>query len=408
MYSWGEIVRSLPKKKNSKSSLWVKWIIRKLSFPFTFLFINLGFSAWGASVLSIFVALAGCAALCVDSALWRVVGVVLVEFWLVMDCVDGNIARVKKTSSPMGGCIDAFSGYFITAFVFFSVGVAACYSTRFAEHAGLWVAMGGLSSAFGLLARLIHQKYTCCVLESKKIEKNGADGKNIEKSWGNMKVNSANRGNGETHETKEEANRANKETHRENGEANRTNGGENRENGEASRESWETYRTNGKANRGNTETYRTNGKANRGNTETHRANEEVNRESRETYRANEETNRESGETYRANEEVNRENGEMHRANEDANRGNGENNRKNGVQTANGKENEELLEKGGRLSYLRSRLDKEIGISGLFMPFLIVACIFRLYDVMTIFYFIFQGAGALAAAGYYALKTREKV
>lgn len=177
MYSWGEIVRSLPKKKNSKSSLWVKWIIRKLSFPFTFLFINLGFSAWSASVLSIFVALAGCTALCVDSALWRAVGVVLVELWLVMDCVDGNIARVKKTSSPMGGCIDAFSGYFITAFVFFSVGVAACHSTRFTEHAGLWVAMGGLSSAFGLLARLIHQKYTCCVLESQRSEKNGATGK---------------------------------------------------------------------------------------------------------------------------------------------------------------------------------------------------------------------------------------
>ena len=297
MYSWGEIVRSLPKKKNSKSSLWVKGIIRKLSFPFTFLFINLGFSAWGASVLSIFVALAGCAALCVDSALWRAVGVVLVELWLVMDCVDGNIARVKKTSSPMGGCIDAFSGYFITAFVFFSVGVAACYSTRFTEHAGLWVAMGGLSSAFGLLARLIHQKYTCCVLESQKREKNGADGENIENNGGNIEVN---RGNGETYGT--------------HGEANRTNEGANRENGEAIGT--------------------------------------------------------------------------------------------GVQTANGKENEELLEKGGRLSYLRSRIDKEIGISGLFMPFLIVACIFRLYDVMTVFYFIFQGAGALAAAVYYALKTRE--
>ena len=392
MYSWGEIVRSLPKKKNSKSSLWVKWIIRKLSFPFTFLFINLGFSAWGASVLSIFVALAGCAALCVDSALWRVVGVVLVELWLVMDCVDGNIARVKKTSSPMGGCIDAFSGYFITAFVFFSVGVAACYSTRFAEHAGLWVAMGGLSSAFGLLARLIHQKYTYCVLELKKIEKNGADGKNIEKSWENMEVNSANRGNGETHETKEEANRENGETYRTNGKANRGNTETHRINEEVNRESWEMHRANGEANRESRETYR--------------ANEEVNRENGKMHRTNEETNRGNGETYRANEEVNRESWEIHRRNEDANRGNGENNRKNGAQTANGKENEELLEKGGRLSYLRSRIDKEIGISGLFMPFLIVSCIFRLYDVMTIFYFIFQGAGALAAAVYYALKTRE--
>ncbi len=327
MYSWGEIVRSLPKKKNSKSSLWVKWIIRKLSFPFTFLFINLGFSAWGASVLSIFVALAGCAALCIDSALWRVVGVVLVELWLVMDCVDGNIARVKKTSSPMGGCIDAFSGYFITAFVFFSVGVSACYSTRFTEHAGLWVAMGGLSSAFGLLARLIHQKYTCCVLESQRREKNGADGENIENNGGNIEVN-----------------------------------------------------------RGNGETYRTRGEASRGSGETHGTKEEVDRANKETHRAN-------GEASRTNGGANRENGEAIGT---------------GVQTAAGKENAELLEKGGRLSYLRSRLDKEIGISGLFMPFLIVACIFRLYDVMTVFYFIFQGAGALAAAVYYALKTRENV
>ena len=327
MYSWGEIVRSLPKKKNSKSSLWVKWIIRKLSFPFTFLFINLGFSAWGASVLSIFVALAGCAALCIDSALWRVVGVVLVELWLVMDCVDGNIARVKKTSSPMGGCIDAFSGYFITAFVFFSVGVSACYSTRFTEHAGLWVAMGGLSSAFGLLARLIHQKYTCCVLESQRREKNGADGENIENNGGNIEVN-----------------------------------------------------------RGNGETYRTRGEASRGSGETHGTKEEVDRANKETHRAN-------GEASRTNGGANRENGEAIGT---------------GVQTAAGKENAELLEKGGRLSYLRSRLDKEIGISGLFMPFLIVACIFRLYDVMTVFYFIFQGAGALAAAVYSALKTRENV
>lgn len=242
MYSWGEIVRSLPKKKNSKSSLWVKWIIRKLSFPFTFLFINLGFSAWSASVLSIFVALAGCTALCVDSALWRALSA---SYWWSFGSLwtawTATSPR-EKTSSPMGGCIDAFSGYFITAFVFFSVGVAACHSTRFTEHAGLWVAMGGLSSAFGLLARLIHQKYTCCVLESQRSEKNGADGKNIEKSWGNMEVN---RGSGETHRTNGETNIADKETHRANEEENR--------------ESWKMHRTNEETNREKGENNRKNG-----------------------------------------------------------------------------------------------------------------------------------------------------
>lgn len=248
-YSFSTIVKSLPKKKNSKSSLWVKLIVRKLSFLFTFIFINLGFSAWAVSVLSVFVAITGCVFLCIDSYIFRIIGVVLVEFWLVLDCVDGNIARVKKTSSEMGEFIDALSGYFVTAFVYFSIGVAAYY-TSFISIFDNWkfyfIFMGSISTVSGLLSRLIHQKYTYSL----------------------MVIN----------------------------------------NGKSSYEKKDLP-------------------------------------------------------------------------------------------------QEEVENKKNIQYLRSRLDKEISISGLFMPFLIVSLVLNIFDIMTIFYFIFQVLGLIAVTCLYSLKAK---
>ena len=246
-YSFKEIIRSLPVKKNSKSSLWVKLIVRKLSFLFTYLFINLGCSAWGASIISILVAIAGSFCFAVNNNICRIVGVCLIELWLILDCVDGNIARVKKTSSEMGEFIDALSGYYVTGFVYFFVGIAAFYTTTmFEEYAFLLIILGGVSTIAGLLARIIHQKYTYSI----------------------MIINQAN------------------PTH-----------------------------------------------------------------------------------Y------------------------------NDIP-------EKEVENKRSVQYIRSRIDKEIGISGLFMPFLIVALIFNLYDVFTIFYCVFQCIGLLSVTAYYTLKARQ--
>lgn len=245
-YSLKTIIKSLPKKKNSKSSLWVKLIIRRVSFLFTFLFINIGFSAWAVSVLSVAVAVTGCVFLCLDNFVFRLVGVILIEFWLVLDCVDGNIARVKKTSSEMGEFIDALSGYFITSFVYFAIGVAAYRTTfvpLFEEHRTFFILFGSVSSICGILSRLIHQKYTYSLLVLKN------NNSNIDLP------------------------------------------------------------------------------------------------------------------------------------------------------------QDEVENKKSLQYLRSRMDKEIGISGLFMPLLIVSAIFNLYDFLTIFYLLFQGVGLLAVTFYYSLKAR---
>ena len=247
-YSLKEIIRSLPEKKNSNDSFWVKYVVRKVSFLFTYLFVNAGCSAWGASVIGTLVAIAGSFCFVADNSVCRIIGVCLIELWMVLDCVDGNIARVKKTSSEMGEFIDALSGYYVTGFVYFFVGIAAYYTTNiFKHHAFILVVLGGVSAIAGLLARIIHQKYTVSI----------------------MAMNQAN-------------------------------------------------------------------------------------------------------AMRHNETP-----------------------------------EESVEKKNSIQYIRNRLDKEIGISGLFMPFLIVALIFNLFDLFTIFYCGFQCCGLIAVTAYYGLKAKSK-
>lgn len=246
-YSLKEIIRSLPEKKNSKSSLWVKLVVRKVSFLFTYLFINVGCSAWGASIISALVAVVGSFCFVVDNAACRMIGVCLIELWLVLDCVDGNIARVKKTCSEMGEFIDALSGYYVTGFVYFFVGIAAYYTTNiFGHYAFALVVMGGVSTIAGLLARIIHQKYTYSI----------------------MVIN-------------------------------------------------------------------------------------------------------QGNIAHKNELP-----------------------------------EESVQNKNSIQYIRSRVDKEIGISGLFMPLLIVALIFNLFDLFTIFYCGFQCCGLIAVTAYYAIKAKK--
>ncbi len=159
-YTMQQIKDSLPKKKNKGDSLWVQYVARNLSYPFTYLFINLGFSAWAVSVLSIAVAFLACFAFCINSDIARWAGVILIHFWMICDCVDGNIARVKKTTGPMGEFIDAQSGYIISAFCYFGLGVAAYYTTKYTDYSILLLALGGVSSIANILSRLIHQKFT--------------------------------------------------------------------------------------------------------------------------------------------------------------------------------------------------------------------------------------------------------
>lgn len=160
-YTFRNILNSLPVKKNSNSSWWVKLWVRRISFLFTFLFINLGFSPNAVSVLSIFVALASCVCYMIPSVPCMIVAIVLINFWLVLDCVDGNIARCRNMKTVYGEFVDDIGGYFTVAFVYLAIGVCAYnFGGVLLGEKNMWmIILGGVSSACDILARLIHKDY---------------------------------------------------------------------------------------------------------------------------------------------------------------------------------------------------------------------------------------------------------
>ena len=57
-----------------------------------------------------------------------------------------------------------------------------------------------------------------------------------------------------------------------------------------------------------------------------------------------------------------------------------------------------------LSYVRRRVGKELGVSGLFMPLTIVCAIWHCYDLMVLFYLLFNGFALLSTTVIYIYKA----
>ena len=165
-----DITSSLTKKKNSRSSLWVQLWVRKASFPLTYIFINTGWSANQVSILSWILIFISAFCLIINNFWWMLTGVVLTNLWLVLDCVDGNIARVKKRKSFMGDFFDAIAGYGPFSITTLGIAVAAFHTTEIIpNNFKYWlIIIGGLGGICNSYMRLIHQKYLNCYFSAQK------------------------------------------------------------------------------------------------------------------------------------------------------------------------------------------------------------------------------------------------
>lgn len=159
-YSWNDLTSSYTKKKRQMSSLWARIFSRPVSFVITYFLINLGMEANTVSILSILCALTSCVFISINSTVFRIIGVALFALWHVLDCVDGNIARVKKESSVRGEYVDAVSGYTASSFVYFAIGIAAFNTSHLLNNAYLWIIVGGVASLAEVFSRLVHNRYT--------------------------------------------------------------------------------------------------------------------------------------------------------------------------------------------------------------------------------------------------------
>lgn len=159
-YTYKEILNSLPIKKNSNSSWWVKLWVRKVSFLFTFLFINCGFSPNSVSIFSIFIALFSFICFAITREWTLIVAIININLWLILDCVDGNIARCKKQKTIYGEFVDDIGGYYVVAFVYLAISIRAYYENRMLlNNSHFIIIVGAISCISDILARLINKDY---------------------------------------------------------------------------------------------------------------------------------------------------------------------------------------------------------------------------------------------------------
>lgn len=159
-YSIKFFKESLPAEHNNKSSILVKWFYRPLSFVFSSLFANMKMSANAVSYFSCIVAIVSAAMFVIPNQIAHIIGAVLANFWLLLDCVDGNIARAIK-KQPFGRFADAMGSYLLVGLICTTMGFAAYFEGGLiVESKTSWIILiGALASSSDSLMRLIYQKY---------------------------------------------------------------------------------------------------------------------------------------------------------------------------------------------------------------------------------------------------------
>jgi len=105
------------------SNIWIYLVIRRLSFYPTWVCLKLGISANQATFVSIVVGILGCLFLAAGGYVNSVIGALLVNGWSLLDCVDGNLARLTKSYSKYGWFLDSITGFMMNAFLLVSVGI---------------------------------------------------------------------------------------------------------------------------------------------------------------------------------------------------------------------------------------------------------------------------------------------
>ena len=159
----------MPAWKRKKDPVLTKVFYRPVSFALASICANHGISANTISYLSAIVAIVGSALFIPQDYMCHIIGALLFNVWIIMDCIDGNLARCVR-KQPFGEFADSMSSYILVGTMGAPMGIAAYYDGGLVIPAGsMWlILLGAIASSSDSLMRLIYQKY-------KNIERKMAD-----------------------------------------------------------------------------------------------------------------------------------------------------------------------------------------------------------------------------------------
>lgn len=115
----------LPEQRRSeKNNLWGYYVLRKVSYYPTWLLLKVGVSSANkVSWSSVAVGLVGCILLALGNYNLMIMGALLINFWALLDYVDGHIARYNNSSSAYGAFTDALCDYVMSISIFVGAGI---------------------------------------------------------------------------------------------------------------------------------------------------------------------------------------------------------------------------------------------------------------------------------------------
>lgn len=167
-YTPGFFYESMPEWKRKKDPIICRLIYRPLSYIIAAICANIGITANMVSYFSIIVAILGGLFFAFGTRGYNLVAAILVNIWITLDCVDGNLARsIKK--QPFGEFADAISGYILTSVICLAMGFGT-YKTGgvlLSKNNEYIFLLGGIAALADPLMRLIYQKYKATVRQLK-------------------------------------------------------------------------------------------------------------------------------------------------------------------------------------------------------------------------------------------------
>jgi hypothetical protein len=132
-----------------------RFIFRPLGFLLTWVAIRIGLTTEAVAWVSGIVGISGCICLISGHESLPPVGIGLLLFFNLLDCVDGSIARVMKTENPYGRFLDSICGGIIDLEFWGIIGIMAFrhpqqlyFPNPFGLGSLLWLTIGGLTCFF--------------------------------------------------------------------------------------------------------------------------------------------------------------------------------------------------------------------------------------------------------------------
>jgi phosphatidylglycerophosphate synthase len=133
----------------------MRWFGRPLADRLTPMMVNAGITANGVTVFRSYLSLIGVGILLMPFTFWPpVVAVTIFYFSFILDCVDGNIARINEETSYLGKFMDGLSDYI------FILGAPGTVGIALSLNSGEWwpVAVGSSATIACLLSQMARSR----------------------------------------------------------------------------------------------------------------------------------------------------------------------------------------------------------------------------------------------------------